>query len=303
MTHSALSVATTIEPCSPLDDSTVLGRPEESLLVSIVEVAHSISRRHQFFLWARGALQSLVPHEILLCGYGDWRRRSFGVDKFAGRPFPEQMYTELSDPDQGVMLQAHTLWDGLGHGPLLVYSRESAADEHSLLKAVLRRHQISNCVFHGLPQVNGSPSAFFCFANVTEPVTRRTTYFLELVVPCLYAALVRVMHGERRRDDGKVTREASRPRTATLPRSITLREVQILQWVQEGKSNREIAEVLKISPLTVKNHVQNILKKLKVRNRAQAVSCAIGARLIQSGAPSVSKEKVVRTAQPVMEKR
>jgi transcriptional regulator EpsA len=152
-------------------------------------------------------------------------------------------------------------------------------------------------VLHGVPQVNGSPSAFFCFANVPSRVTRRATYLIELVAPSLYAAHLRVLHGEGRHDETKTPRAHARPRVALLPRAITGREVQILQWVQEGKSNREIGEVLKISPLTVKNHVQNILKKLKVRNRAQAVSRAIGARLIQSAASGAPSDRLVRSAQ------
>jgi DNA-binding CsgD family transcriptional regulator len=42
--------------------------------------------------------------------------------------------------------------------------------------------------------------------------------------------------------------------------------------VYEGKSNIEIGMILGISGLTVKNHVQNILRKLNVQNRTQAVA-------------------------------
>jgi DNA-binding NarL/FixJ family response regulator len=66
---------------------------------------------------------------------------------------------------------------------------------------------------------------------------------------------------------------------------VTGREIQILQWMHEGKSNREIGEILTISEFTVKNHVQNVLKKLHVRNRTQAVSCALSLRLISSQGP------------------
>jgi DNA-binding NarL/FixJ family response regulator len=57
--------------------------------------------------------------------------------------------------------------------------------------------------------------------------------------------------------------------------------------VQEGKSNQDIGEILNISPLTVKNHVQKILRKLNVRNRAQAVSKATAMRLIVGYAGAV----------------
>ena len=44
------------------------------------------------------------------------------------------------------------------------------------------------------------------------------------------------------------------------------------QWLGTGKTNWEIAQVLRISEHTVKNHVQRILIKLKVNSRAQAVA-------------------------------
>jgi DNA-binding CsgD family transcriptional regulator len=53
------------------------------------------------------------------------------------------------------------------------------------------------------------------------------------------------------------------------------REIQIIQSVCSGKTNFEIGVDLDISPLTVKNHMQRILKKLGVNNRAQAVARSI----------------------------
>jgi transcriptional regulator EpsA len=276
-----------------------LSSRDEAYLVSVVEVARPIIRRHQFFLWARGVLQSLVPHEILICGYGEWRRRSpIVADYFAARPFPERMINELCDSDDGLLMQANAVWDGAGHNPLLVSGCGSQTENFAQFGEILQRHQIENCVLHGLPQINGAHSAFYCFAGLPAPLNRRTAYLIDLIMPSLHAAHLRVMRGEKQRDQRKTAPPPMRPRATTLSKSISItqREVQILQWVQEGKSNREIGEVLQISPLTVKNHVQNILKKLKVRNRAQAVSRAINARLIQSAAVGKSPGTVVRTA-------
>jgi two-component system, NarL family, nitrate/nitrite response regulator NarL len=53
---------------------------------------------------------------------------------------------------------------------------------------------------------------------------------------------------------------------------LTVREVQILELVQDGLSNKEIAARLQIELPTVKNHVHSILTKLGVRSRAQAAA-------------------------------
>ncbi len=52
------------------------------------------------------------------------------------------------------------------------------------------------------------------------------------------------------------------------------RELEILQLIAEGRSNRQIADHLYLSPHTVKNHVHNILKKLHVQRRLEAIKYA-----------------------------
>jgi DNA-binding CsgD family transcriptional regulator len=62
--------------------------------------------------------------------------------------------------------------------------------------------------------------------------------------------------------------------------ALTPREQEVLRWIAIGKSNFEVGAILSISPLTVKNHVQKILRKLNVVNRTQAVGKALESRII-----------------------
>jgi DNA-binding NarL/FixJ family response regulator len=59
---------------------------------------------------------------------------------------------------------------------------------------------------------------------------------------------------------------------AGMLQSLTERERDILRHVDKGMSNKEIARALKISLATVKNHVHNILEKLQVRRRTEALA-------------------------------
>ncbi len=54
---------------------------------------------------------------------------------------------------------------------------------------------------------------------------------------------------------------------------LTRRERQVAALITQGLSNKEIAKDLRIGPATVKNHVHNILEKLKVRRRAAIAGC------------------------------
>ncbi|MFD1038890.1 response regulator [Virgibacillus byunsanensis] len=56
---------------------------------------------------------------------------------------------------------------------------------------------------------------------------------------------------------------------------LTRRECEVLQLLADGNSNRSVAETLFISEKTVKNHVSNILQKMNVNDRTQAVVQAI----------------------------
>ncbi|MDX8363811.1 response regulator [Cytobacillus sp. Hm23] len=56
---------------------------------------------------------------------------------------------------------------------------------------------------------------------------------------------------------------------------LTRRECEVLQLLADGKSNRGVGEALFISEKTVKNHVSNILQKMNVNDRTQAVVVAI----------------------------
>ena len=63
--------------------------------------------------------------------------------------------------------------------------------------------------------------------------------------------------------------------------ALTQREVEVLTMVAKGASNHDIAEKLFLKEVTVKTHVTNILKKLKVSNRTQAVLLGMQMNLIK----------------------
>jgi DNA-binding CsgD family transcriptional regulator len=65
-----------------------------------------------------------------------------------------------------------------------------------------------------------------------------------------------------------------------MEKLLTARETEILQWIYHGKSNIEIAIILGINALTVKNHVHKILRKLGALNRTHAIGKAIALHIL-----------------------
>lgn len=63
---------------------------------------------------------------------------------------------------------------------------------------------------------------------------------------------------------------------------LTAREAEVLVWIAAGKSNRDISEILSISPRTVNKHLEQVFVKLGVENRATAAALATRALAARS---------------------
>ena len=75
---------------------------------------------------------------------------------------------------------------------------------------------------------------------------------------------------------GKIWRKSHRTKQKQLHDLLTKREVEILKLVKNGKTNPEISTILGVTFPTIKNHLQNIMIKMRVSNRAEAVGKAFG---------------------------
>ena len=58
---------------------------------------------------------------------------------------------------------------------------------------------------------------------------------------------------------------------------LTTREGEVLSWLSKGKTNRDIAQILGLSPRTVDKHLEQIYAKLGVENRTAAAAIATNA--------------------------
>ncbi|MFG0677806.1 response regulator [Delftia sp. WSY_7] len=65
--------------------------------------------------------------------------------------------------------------------------------------------------------------------------------------------------------------------------ALTPRETEVLSWLSKGKTNRDIADILGMSPRTVNKHLEHIFEKLGVETRTAAA--AVAGQLLQAGSP------------------
>jgi DNA-binding NarL/FixJ family response regulator len=69
--------------------------------------------------------------------------------------------------------------------------------------------------------------------------------------------------------------EREEKRLLAARHGLTSREAEVLLWISRGKQNRDVSEILQISPRTVNKHLEQIFEKMGVENRASAAAIAV----------------------------
>lgn len=239
---------------------------DRDCLLLAIERSMRVRAHAHFFNWTQGALQALLPHDILLCTAYDAQGNQVHSDVLGAVPIKEDVRSMIVRPDGGLIAGLRAMWEHNGRQPLAVRSRNVVVGPEHPVAVMLETLAFSNVVVHGSATVNGAVDAFFGFVGVREDMEDAFTSLVDLILPHLRAALLRIQVRKKSTDN--------RPRG----RALTVRERQILQLLEHGSSNAEIGAALSISPLTVKNHVQKMYRKLGVHNRTQAVALDIGKR-------------------------
>lgn len=232
-----------------MEQLVILSKLEQEYLLRIIESSLQMRDLRQFFLWTQGQLQALLPHEVMVCMQFDQSQALQRLECIHG----SVQDTAAMDALCALAVQMAQHASRTGNFPLLDDGKASGYD---------------NVVLHGSGRLAGGSTAFALFGLPMKPGARHA-YFLDLLLPHLHMALLRLAQPAQPRG---VAGAAARPLTA--------RESEIIHWLREGKSNYEIARILGLSALTVKNHLQRIYRMLGVSNRTQAVSRCLALRLL-----------------------
>jgi transcriptional regulator EpsA len=242
----------------------------EALLINL-DVSLRVNARPQLFSWVQGALQSLIPHELLLCGLQEGRQAAMRVDTFSTAPTDTARMGEFFQHDVALVPHLVKLWEENRCQAVIADADRAGTSGAGTLARELARLGVNHVLAHGTHDSAGQMVSFFVFACRPGTLGSKHAYLANLAVPYLHCAWTRSLV------TWPLERAGAKPVKTGL---LTPREQQILQWIYHGKSNIEIGMILDISPLTVKNHVQKTLRKLNVLNRTQAVGKALALRIV-----------------------
>jgi transcriptional regulator EpsA len=237
----------------------------ESLLLNL-DLSKGVRARHQFFGWTQGPLQSLIEHEVLICALRPRRPSPIYVDSFSTIPIDTARMNEALRGADSPLLPIIKGWERNHCEPLVWHPGDDDASARSAAVRSLTQIGVTQIVAHGTHDAGGEWTSLFAFARHPGAIAPKWLYLVELAVPFLHSAWVRSL---ARRPTARAGAKAAPIGT------LTARQQEIVRWIYRGKNNAEIALILDVSPLTVKNHVQRILRKLNVTNRAQAVGKAL----------------------------
>jgi len=249
-----------------MEQLVILSKLEQEYLLHAIEAVLPVRQARQLCLWTQGQLQALLPHRIMVCLQFGAQDELQHVECMHSTVLDAGLLARLADKADGLALRlARHCRDGLRLPAMLDASATATGPADAPRQPLapfldeLRALGLDNLLLHGTERLPGGSTFFVLFGLPYRPRPRHA-YFFELLLPHLHLALQRV---------GQQQRQA---RAGALARPVSAREMEILHWVREGKSNEEIGLILGISGLTVKNHLQRTYRLLGVSNRAHAIA-------------------------------
>lgn len=239
----------------------------------LIATAAGVRTHHILHNWIRGAdMQQVLPHDALLAVWGDMGSGELQFDVLSEH---NAITSATADPAE-LLPRAQQL-----------FSRWTKEQERPCaMSAEVLSGTFGNASFagrsvlvHGLRDLRAGQDCCYIVVSQDQGCASHAADALAALLPYIDIGFRQVAALPRRAaPDYDLHRmpaeQITLPSTASAYNTMgmTERELQIMRWVEMGKTNYEIGSILSISAFTVKNHLQRIFKKLDVYSRAQAVS-------------------------------
>ena len=142
-------------------------------------------------------------------------------------------------------------------------ARASSETDHNFWEEA-KRFGLSSGITIGMPDARNLRASLFSFCGSGMEHDPRHLLILKYILPHLHEAFFKSSFGSE-----------------LLRTEVSGREKEVLKWATHGKTNWEIAQILRISERTVKFHLANLAAKLNARGRSHIVAVALSRGIIE----------------------
>lgn len=235
----------------------------------IITESLAIRRHNELLAWLQGELQHYLPHEILIAAWGDFTANLICYDVVSALA---GVRTERSNPRtlSPLLRELFNRWVQLGKSPYTLGVGDSGFLLEGGLQCPLGKalQGMRSLLIHGLTDARSNQDCLYVIFS-TERKLHESLGAMQILLPYLDTALSQVTPLIHPESNAPVSTDQLKNGERW---GLSRREMEIMHWVNIGKTNPEIASILGISVFTVKNHLQHIFKTLDVSNRMQAAS-------------------------------
>lgn len=209
--------------------------------------------------WIRTNLTKFLPHEIMIYYWGDFNSSASNYEVAIFKERQQMISAKTPRALNGMpkllydkWIANNSRWYTINQTDDLFLKMNFSEDTE------IQSIEYKSILVYGVHEMFGDSTCLYVFLS-KEPAIQVDYYVMGMVMPYLDGAIKRI----------KGLRAVP---IAQDYINLSKRELEIMEWVNIGKTNYEIGKILSISHNTVKNHLKVIFKKLNVISRAQAVS-------------------------------
>lgn len=237
---------------------------DPTVLMSIFERSTEVQDSEAFLALINSDVQAVLRQEIMVCGVGGMSPNGNYAHKVLHHNYPEEYFHDMATTEGRVDSPLMQCWRST-QAPVIFQSGRDDAEYPQDWIRIFNKYDLRNTVAHGVLDVQRTFATYFIFSRIPGEVGEREIYLLKMLTPHLHLALVRSL----------ATVSEFNWLSGTPHEALSERQKQILHWINEGKTNWEIAQILDMTEKNVKYHIEQIFLKLKVTSRTKAVAKAM----------------------------
>lgn len=250
---------------------------DRASLMRVIQQSLGVKDPVDVLLWLQGEVQELMPHDILIAAWGNFSLGLVDFDVMSSLPnVRTDQFSAL--PMVTFVRRLFTDWSEAGNGAITLEAPDGfpLCNASAALTTARAVRRMTSAMVHGIKDERGRQDCLYVALRAGhDDNPRHRARTTELLLPYVDALLRRVHAPEDHAPVmhcGTISASGEESHDAFEELGLSVREIEIMDWVRQGKTNHEIGMILNISVFTVKNHLQRIFKKLDVLNRAQAVA-------------------------------